>query len=507
MQVSVYHFRLSYSYWIRLFVWATLLLCGLVACTTHTRPQSKPPVIICDSYFPTPTTTQPNFILIVTDDQDTASAAYMPELQKQIGCQGVTFENAFVTTSLCCPSRASILRGQYAHNHQVLFNKGENGGFSQVYNSGLEQSTIATWLHDAGYTTMFAGKYFNGYPSGTPSYVPPGWDQWMGWLNGPYYDYQVNENGQVVNYGKAPEDYSTDVIRDYGLEFLEKSGNQPFFMYLAPFAPHWDAQTNPLIALVASRHQNAYRDTWLPHKPSLNEINMSDKPNWMRNLGTQNLGSLNEIYRHRLESLLAVDEMIAALLHRLEEVGQLENTYIIFTSDNGYHMGEHRLPQGKQLGYEEDIRVPLLVRGPGIPIKVNREELVLNIDLAVTLAHLAGVTPPDFVDGRSLTPLLMNESVAWRQNFLIESWRPTETTQLVSNYQGIRTSTHKYIDWSYPEEALEIYNLSQDPYELRNLQGPGLTNKEAWASHLEALGKCIAEVCRDLENKDLDSLE
>jgi N-acetylglucosamine-6-sulfatase len=487
------------------------LVLGLVACVTTPRVQARPPLVNCSPSTPVSATTQPNFILIVTDDQDAASSAYMPELQKQIGCEGVTFNNAFVTTSLCCPSRASILRGQYAHNHQVFSNKGQNGGFSQVYKLGLEQSTIATWLHDAGYTTMFAGKYFNGYSNKMPDYIPPGWDEWMGWLNGPYYNYQVNDNGGVVTYGKDPDDYSTDVIRDYALGFLENTGeNQPFFMYLAPLAPHWDDQTTPLSAVAPSRHEDDYQDLQLPYKPSLNETSMSDKPSWLRGIPKQDLTTLDEVYQKRLRSLLAVDDLITALIQTLERTGQLENTYIIFTSDNGYHLGEHRLSQGKQLAYEEDIRVPLLIRGPGIPTGVKREELALNIDLPVTIADLAGVEVPSFVDGRSLAPLLMNESTVWRKNFLIESWRPTDATdvnQLVSNYQGIRTATHKYVQWTYPEEALEVYDLRQDPYELSNLQGQGLPNEQAWASHLEALSKCIAEVCRTLENKDLNSLE
>jgi N-acetylglucosamine-6-sulfatase len=500
----VYHFS-RYRYWLQSLIWASLLPFGVVAYVTSPRVQSQSPTVNCSPSSPATTTPNPNFILIVTDDQDAASSVYMPELQKHLACEGVTFENAFVTTSLCCPSRASILRGQYAHNHQVLSNKGQNGGFSQVYKLGLEQSTLATWLHDAGYTTMFAGKYFNGYSNKLPDYIPPGWDEWMGWLNGPYYNYQVNENGQLISYGKREANYATDVIRDYALEFLEDTEDrQPFFLYLAPTAPHWDDQTTPLSALAAKRHQNSYQNLQLPYKPSLNEASLSDKPPWLRRLAKQDLNILNEVYQKRLTSLLAVDDLITALVQKLEETGQLEQTYIIFTSDNGYHLGEHRLPQGKQFAYEEDIRVPLFMRGPGIPAGLNRDELALNIDLAVTIADLAGINVPSFVDGRSLTPLLTHDSPMWRKNFLLESWKPIE---LISNYRGIRTTTHKYVQWTYPEQALEVYNLSQDPYELSNLQGQGLINREAWASHLEALSTCQAEECRELENKILDSLE
>ena len=263
----------------------------------------------------------------------------MPETRRLLAGGGVKFTNAFVTRSLCCPSRATIQRGQYTHNHQILSNRPPLGGFDKFRSQGLENSTIATWLDDAGYDTMLVGKYFNDYDNTT--YVPPGWDNWYGYLG--YYvqsdTYRISENGQINTYDRS-QIHDTDLFADRAATFLESTaGGAPFFMYLSTNAPHTPA-------FAPQRHQSMFSDVSLPAPPSLNEADVSDKPAWMRNtpsLTSEELGKLRQRYRQRLRSLQSVDEMVGRLVGILRETGELSNTYIVFTSDNGLHLGEHRI--------------------------------------------------------------------------------------------------------------------------------------------------------------------
>jgi N-acetylglucosamine-6-sulfatase len=368
--------------------------------------------------------TRPNIIFILTDDLDTKEIAFMPKLKSLIIDQGTSFSNFFVTYSLCCPSRSTILRGQYPHNHRVLSNTPPNGSFIRFHNLGNENSTIATWLRSAGYRTMLTGKYLNGYPTGVePTYVPPGWDEWYSPAVGNAYgnyNYSLNENGKLVRYGNAPDDYFTDVLSRKAVDFIRRASREPrpFFMYLATYAPHAPATPAP-------RHQGLFLNETLPRSPSFNEADMSDKPAWIGRppLGPRQIQQLEAHYRKRLQSLQAVDDLIVALVNELQAQGQLARTYIFFMSDNGFHLGEHRLPVGKDTAYEEDIRVPMIVRGPGVPEGRTLPHIGLNNDFAPTWAELAGASAPGFVDGRSLVPLLGANPPAvdgWRQSFLVE---------------------------------------------------------------------------------------
>jgi N-acetylglucosamine-6-sulfatase len=286
----------------------------------------------------------PNVVVILLDDLDPASVAEMPVVARRLTAEGTTFSHFFATTPLCCPSRASILTGQYAHNHRVLRNTGEDAGFTAFRNSGHESSTLATMLDGAGYETALIGKYLNGYATADDlGYVPPGWDYWVAGVDRAGYsgfNYQLNVNGEVTGFGQDEEDYATDVLSGYALDFLDRAAgtDDPFFLYLAPFAPHSPSTPAP-------RHKGQYRGAKAPRTPAFDERNTRDKPRWVRSaapFSDDRISRIDQNYRQRLESLQAVDEMIDALLQRLEQQGVLSSTYVFFLSDNGYFMGEHR---------------------------------------------------------------------------------------------------------------------------------------------------------------------
>jgi N-acetylglucosamine-6-sulfatase len=464
------------------------LLAGCTANTIGPPPPPPPP--------PAP----PNIILILTDDQDAASIAAMPNVQSLLVAGGTTFRNFFVSDPLCCPSRSSILRGQYVHNHQVLTNSAPDGGFSKFLALGHEQSTIGTWLKAAGYRTGFFGKYLNGYPGGVASHVPPGWDAWYSPISGDVtggwaFSYQLNENGQTVAYGTQPADYFTDVMKRKSVTFIRDAVQQhaPFFVYLSTSAPHFPYTPAP-------RHQSAFSSAQLPRPPSFNEADVSDKPPWIRSLSllsTSQITHLGDVYRLRLRSLLAIDELLGEIVDTLEVTGQLANTFIFFTSDNGYHLGEHRLREGKTTPYEEDILVRLMVRGPGVPAGRMLEQLVDNIDLAPTFAELAQATPPAFADGRSLVPLLRASPPAqWRTVLLVEY---NSTSGIIPTYQAIRARDTLYVEYS--GGSRELYDLIGDPFELQNkaASAPAAVIASLRA-RLAALKQCAAASCRTADN-------
>ena len=282
-----------------------------------------------------------NIILILTDDLDARMIEYMPNPKALLVDQGISFDNFFVDVPNCCPSRSSTLRGQFAHNTGVTTNKAPNGGFSKFKDSGLEKSTVATWLQKAGYRTVLIGKYLNEYPAGNRGYVPPGWNEWYALEDGLYFDYHLNENGRIVRYGHAPQDYETDVFSRKTTDFIQRNGGEnPFFIYLAPHAPH---STQPNVpSIPAPRHQNLLNQVVAPRVLSFNEEDVSDKPIRIRRLTLmtqEEIAIVDEWYRQRVRSVLAVDEMIAAIIDKLKEKKLLDNTYIFFTSDNGFQLG------------------------------------------------------------------------------------------------------------------------------------------------------------------------
>lgn len=463
----------------------------LAACNGGTvgPPPSSPP--------PPPPSGPPNIILILTDDQDAASIAFMPNVQSILVAHGTTFENFFVSDPICCPSRASILRGQYVHNHQVLSNVLPSGGFSRFLALGHEQSTIATWLQAAGYRTGLFGKYLNGYPGAVPTHVPAGWDAWYSPISGAViggwtFSYELNENGQIVTYGSQPADYFTDVLRGKAVPFIRDAAQQtaPFFIYLSTSAPHYPYTPAP-------RHQTALAGVQLPQPPSFNEADVSDKPSWIQSLpllSASQIMQLGDVYRARLRSLLAIDELLGEVVAVLEETGELANTFIFYTSDNGYHLGIHRHREDKTTPYEEDIRVPLIVRGPGVPAGRTVDYLVSNIDLAPTFAELGKATLPPFVDGRSLVPLLGSSAPAqWRHALLVEYNKATPG--LIPSHRAIRARDTVYVEYATGNK--ELYDLSADPFQLVNKAATAPPAVIAiWAARLAALKQCSASSCR-----------
>jgi len=477
----------------------------------------------------------PNIILILTDDLSSPDLQYMPKTLELIAAQGAAFDQHIINMPLCCPSRASILRGQYSHNTQITDNEKPEGGFEKFYELGLEESTVAVWLREAGYNTALFGKYLNGYPADAPkTYIPPGWTEWYSpngdakYADAAYrgYDYTVNENGTTVMYGNAPEDYATDVLGEKAIDFIERNSKlgKPFFAYISTYAPH--SPSTP-----ALRHAGLFTDLALPKSPSFNEEDVKDKGRFFKQnplLDEEQIKVLEEKYRLRVQSIQAIDDLVANVYATLEKNGALENTYIIFTADNGFHLGQHRLLAGKNTPFEEDIRVPLLIRGPGIEPGLTIHRLTSNVDFAPTFAELAGIRPPAFVDGRSLVPLLQGRSLLkWRNAALIErgGFQISRAPNIVlaslpipglvgerepgdslfdnkvgGNFKGLRTLRYSYVEFQNGD--VELYDLENDPYQLENIAAtadPSLLAKfHTWLIKLSA---CQADTCRDLENE------
>ncbi len=370
---------------------------------------------------------KPNVLFVLTDDLDLGEIAQMPNLKSMMVDQGVSFAHDYVSVSLCCPSRTTTLRGQYSHNTGVETNGGVNGGFETAHRLGVEDSTVATWMQADGYRTALIGKYLNGYPDTVAkTYVPPGWNEWDSAAAGnPYsqFNYTLNENGKLVHYGSAPSDYGTDVYVKKTQDFITKaaSAHQPFFAYLAVYAPHQPATPAP-------RDANLFPGAKAPRTPAYNAADVSGKPQFIQNLPLMTpkvQQRVDALYRRRIQSLQAVDLGLSHLIATLRATGQLDNTYIVFTSDNGFHLGQFRMPSGKQTAYDFDIHMPLVVRGPGIPSGRTADQLVGNIDLAPTFAAMAGAKPASFVDGRSWLALAKDPSSdqPWRDAYLIEHWK------------------------------------------------------------------------------------
>jgi arylsulfatase A-like enzyme len=315
----------------------------------------------------------------------------MPRVQALLVKQGLTFKNAFVATPLCCPSRASFLTGQYPHNNDIRGNSPPLGGFVKFRDLGREGSTVATWLRAAGYRTALFGKYLNGYPTAdNPTYVPAGWGEWYGKFErapviGDYFGYKLNENGRVVAHGKDPSEYLTDVLLEKAVAFIQSAAGdrtRPIFLYFAPYAPHAEGAPNGP-PTPAPRHKGTLAHMTAPRPLSFNEADLSDKPSHFQRrpvLDAKRIAELDHEYRTRVESLLAVDEAVERIIKALADRGELANSYIFFMSDNGYLLGQHRVPRGKGVPYEESIRVPLVVRGPGIPAGTS-VDILLSISI------------------------------------------------------------------------------------------------------------------------------
>lgn len=403
-----------------------------------------------------------NVIVILTDDQPYDSIPnpipIMPFLQGRAldpEDHWVVFDHAFVNTPLCCPSRATMLTGRYAHHTGV-----EDNEDAQLLD---ESSTLATWLHDAGYQTGLVGKYLNLYPFGGPGYVPPGWDRWTARRQGPvtslYYDYTLIEQTRAVHYGHAENDYSTDVLADKATEFIRQApSDRPFFLWFAPTAPHppWTA---------APRDVGAFAQIPLPVSPAFGEADVGDKPRWVRALPEPDAAESAVIradHRRSYAALLAVDDAIRRIIAAVRARGDLDDTVVIFTTDNGIAFGEHRWVR-KSCAYDVCVRVPLMIRVPGVEHRIE-PAIVSAVDLAPTIAEFAGATPSSTVDGVSLASLVTTGN---REGLSREVYAEFVGDDTIPPWWEIRTRRFAYVELGTGER--ELYSLRDDPAELVNV--------------------------------------
>jgi len=491
-----------------------------------------------------------NVVFVLADDLDLASMKYMPHTRHLIGDRGATFDNYFVSDSLCCPSRATTLRGQYAHNTGVHANAGKDGGFETAYLLGIEHDTYAVRVQGVGYATGFFGKYLNHYPGkASPTYIPPGWDSWASAISGkPYseFNYTLNVDGQPVHYGYRASDYGTEVYFRHARSFMDQAHDEDrrFFAAINVYAPHMPSTPAP-------RDAALFLHLRAPRTPAFDLADVTGQPAFIRDLPQftrPEMKAIDHLYRLRLQSIQDVDREVARLVRHLRREHELRRTYIVFASDNGFHLGQHRLPSGKETAYDTDIHVPLLVRGPGIRPGMHVHRLALNNDLAPTFDDIAGVPAAGFTDGRSLLPVLLGEhraSGAARRAILIEHWaevsangvvrptnsenRPDEEPQdadqfdprlnpdrivgpyplqdrtilgrlrIIPEYRAVRTRHHLYVEYATGER--ELYDLDHDPDEIHNLAGTMPALERRLATRLDALKRCRAAGCRDAEDR------
>ncbi|XP_026995413.1 glucosamine (N-acetyl)-6-sulfatase (Sanfilippo disease IIID), b [Tachysurus fulvidraco] len=473
-----------------------------------------------------------NVILIVTDDLDVELGGMTPlkKTKALIGEAGVTFSYAYTATPLCCPSRSSILSGKYPHNHMVHNNSLSGNCSSRAWQAGPEMQAFPVYLTKKYYQTFFGGKYLNQYgmnETGGVGHVPPGWDQWHALVgNSQYYNYTLSVNGKAeVHKDDYEKDYLTDLILNRSLNFLKtRSPQHPFFIMLCPPAPHspWTA---------APAYQKSFSDVKAPRDGSFNKPG-KDKHWLLRQpvnpMPNSSIDYLDNVFRRRWQTLLSVDDMVEKLVKTLIDLKELDNTYIFFTSDNGYHTGQFSLPIDKRQLYEFDIRLPLLVRGPGIKPNQTVQAPVMNIDLPMTILDIAGVNVSNLdMDGQSflpqIAPSLRNGTT--RPDFLVEYTGEGLFTKdpdcpklgpgvsqcfpdcvcedAVNNtYACVRTfkdNNLQYCEFADNEEFVEVYNLTADPNQLENILkkvDPALL--QAMNQRLIKLQSCKGDSCRQL---------
>ncbi|HSC48896.1 MAG TPA: sulfatase [Gaiellaceae bacterium] len=435
--------------------WAGLALLALALVAACAGAGLATPVAAAHAARP------PNIVFVLSDDQRSDTLAAMPNVERELVAHGVTFTNSFVPTALCCPSRASILTGKYAHSTGVYLNIGPHGGFRAFD----DRNTIATALHSAGYTTGLFGKYLNRYgvAANDEHYVPPGWDHWNVFLSKTkYYDYRLVEDGRVRSYGHDARSYSTDVLARKAVSFV-RHARAPFFAELTPFGPHEPAAPPP-------RYARAFASSTWTKPPSFNAADALTKPEYVRKLAplsARQTTQADQFRRNQLASALAVDDAVGALVRALKERHELRTTMFVFASDNGVSWGEHHLAAARKLvPYEESIRVPTVIRYDPLTHGRARQDhrLALNIDYAPTFAALARRRMPG-AEGRSLLPVLAGGQPAWRHDFLLEHLHGPPQAD-VPTYCGVRGERYKYVLYQTREE--ELYDLKLDPFELTN---------------------------------------
>lgn len=536
------------------------LLCALVVLGSQTRASAA-------------VESRPSFVVIQTDDQTLDSlyetfSAYpgapatraMPNTVDLIAKRGMTFTRYYVSYPLCCPSRVSLLTGRYAHNTNVRGNVQPNGGFTGFSFRQAANYNIATWLQDAGYRTIHIGKFLNGYgdePYDNGTIVSPGWDAWHTVLKSDthhyFYGYTMNNHGQLEGpngdfgdwetreYGirddlgcpSAPTNglpcyYATDAFTNMASqELLSTPANRPFYLQLDYTAPHGDFR-RPAGPEPAPRHYDWFKGAQLPRDQAegLNEGDVTDKPRFIRDaprLTPSETYTYRVYWQKQLESLRSVDDGVKQVIDTLSAMGRLRNTYILFTSDNGFFFGEHRLLGGKFLAYEPATHLPFLIRGPGIKPGSSTGELAANIDVAPTILDLAGVEADKSMDGTSLVPFLEDPALRTRRPILFESFVETSdveaqgaisgsssrardgaTASLLAppkDYAGIRLGAYKYIAW--PSGEKELYDINRDPNELNSLHRvPNyFPIRNFLHRELLRLSECSGRTCREVAPK------
>ena len=489
----------------------------------------------------------PNFIVIMSDDQGPAMMRALPTVSRELGARGTTLTNAFATYPLCCPARATLLTGEYAHNHGTVGNNPLSGG---GYRALLDpERNLAAWLQADGYDTAFAGKWLNGFR--TPRAAPPGWTQWSGLVGeggdglSSFYDYDVFEaDGKPRHYGSAPSDYQTDALtRDYALPLIDAQAidPSPFFLWLAYHPPHSGLGRNDPAgqrcsdgppgeraskqsAIPPPRYAQSDLRAPVPRPPSFDEADVSDKPKFVSHrprLTDKELETIERDYRCGLSALRALDDGVSQIVERLRLTGQLENTVLIFLADHGVMAGEHRIKRGKNVPYEEVIRIPLLIRGPSIAAGGEISAPVANADLAATILDLAGAPIPAELsrplDGTSLAPALAGGPPDPDRVVPIEGRDNVAASRhgfKVRSYVGVRTSRYAYFEHrraNYDTETegiaapigagrtteRELYDLVRDPNQLRNLdRDPVYAAARAELAELvAALERCSGPEC------------
>jgi arylsulfatase A-like enzyme len=435
---------------------ALLLVAAAFSTALSTGPQSA---AHADS-----ATERPNLVVVMTDDETVAELAGMPQTRRLIGARGVRFDRNYVSYPVCCPSRATYLTGQYAHNHGVMGLYPPTGGYGRFD----KRNALPVWLQNAGYHTAHLGKFLNGYGDQEPADVPPGWSDWHATVDYSTYKmwgYTINDNGRMHTYGREldedPALYQTDVLTKKAVSIVNRhaGGEKPLFLSVNFLAPHHEARsiqsrTHRLVR-AAPRHRGAFASAPLARAASFNEADMSDKPRFLQRrthpLTRGDIAAITRDARARRAALLAVDEGVARIISALRRSGELDETYVIFTSDNGYMQGEHRVRSGKMLPYEPSTRVPLLMRGPGIPAGPREQDEQTNIR------------------------------------------RPLKR---VMSYRAIRTANWLYVRWH--GGARELYDLRTDPDEMSSLHAGRAHRhvRRVLARRLRALARCAGESCR-----------
>jgi arylsulfatase A-like enzyme len=434
---------------------------------------------------------KPNVVVIMTDDQTQESLRVMPQTLDRLAARGTVFTDSVVSFSACAPSRATALTARYAHNHGILLADTAADSYGKLD----PPDTLPVALQHAGYHTGHVGKYVNGYGVRDPTEVPPGWDVWRGLVDpttAHYWNYTVNEDGVLRNYGDAVADYQTDVLARYAVDTVARlvALGQPFYLQVTPFAPHDEATFGITPPRPAPRDAEAFAHEPLPMPPSFDEADVSDKPHFVRILplldGTA-IAAVAAHYRARLASLLAVDDLVAHVVDAIDSAGLAHHTIVVFTSDNGFMTGEHRFPSGKLYHYRESLGVPLVVRGPGFPVR-RTDRLASNVDLASTLALKTGARREDAVDGRRLSPKCQRGNAV-----MLEGW-PGAPGRLFQ--EGLRTARYRYTEYSWGET--ELYDRKIDPYELESRHDDPHYARARQALHnlLRRMRRCVGPECR-----------